>query len=135
VLDANGLPLANHCGKGYEAKSFFSGHSAATMTSAGLTCLTHQRMSLFGGGAGDVAPCVLMVGVSLATGVTRLVADMHWFSDVVIGWSIGALAGYVLPAALHYGFSNDPKSGTSLTWMPLATANVERIEVGVLGRF
>jgi membrane-associated phospholipid phosphatase len=135
VRDEHGRPLLNKCGKGNEAKSFYSGHSAATMTSAGLTCLTHQRLPLFGGGAADVAPCVVMVGVSLTTGITRIVADLHWASDVVIGWGIGALAGYVLPAAIHYGFSSASNSSSSLQVVPIAAASTERVELGLLGAF
>lgn len=135
VLDDQGRPLVNHCSKGYEAKSFYSGHAAATMASAGLTCLTHQRLPIFGGGAADVAPCVIMVGVSITTGVSRLVADMHWFSDVVIGWGIGALTGYVLPAAIHYGFSNDSQEHSGLQLLPIATATSERIQLGLIGVF
>lgn len=135
VRDDHGRPLINHCSKSYQAKSFYSGHSAATMASAGLTCLTHQRLPLFGGGAGDIAPCAIMVGVSLTTGVTRIVADMHWLSDVVIGWGIGALTGYVLPAAIHYGFSNDSNAHGALQILPIATATPERIQLGLLGAF
>jgi membrane-associated phospholipid phosphatase len=135
VRDEHDRPLLNHCSKGYQAKSFYSGHAAATMTSAGLTCLTHQRLPLFGGGAADVAPCVVMVGVSLTTGITRIIADMHWASDVLIGWGIGALAGYVLPAAIHYGFSNDSDSRSSLRVAPIAAATPERVEVGLIGAF
>jgi membrane-associated phospholipid phosphatase len=135
VRDEHGRPLLNKCRGGYQAKSFYSGHAAATMASAGLTCLTHQRLPLFGGGAADVAPCVVMVGVSLTTGITRIIADMHWASDVVIGWGVGALAGYVLPAAIHYGFSSDSDSSSSLHVVPIAAASAERLELGLLGAF
>jgi membrane-associated phospholipid phosphatase len=135
VRDARGRLLPNRCGAGNEAKSFYSGHAAATMTAAGLTCLTHQRMPLFGGGFADAVPCALMLGVSFTTGVTRLVADMHWASDVVIGWGIGALAGYVLPAAVHYGFSNDSDSRTSLQVAPIAVASSQHIALGIAGAF
>lgn len=135
VRDEHGRPLLNRCRNGDEAKSFYSGHAAATMTSAGLTCLTHQRLPLFGGGAADVAPCVVMVGVSLTTGFTRIIGDMHWASDVVIGWGIGALAGYVLPAAIHYGFSSDSDSRSSLQVVPIAGASSERVELGLIGAF
>jgi membrane-associated phospholipid phosphatase len=135
VRDANGRSLPNKCGRGNEAKSFYSGHAAATMASAGLTCLTHQRMPLFGGGFADAVPCALMLGVSFTTGVTRIVADMHWASDVMIGWGIGALAGYVLPAAIHYGFSDDSDAGASVQVAPLAIATTQQLEVGIIGAF
>jgi membrane-associated phospholipid phosphatase len=135
VRDSRGRPLLNHCSAGYEAKSFYSGHSAATMASAGLTCITHQRLPIYGGGAADVVPCALMIGVSITTGITRIVADMHWASDVVIGWGIGAVTGYVLPAALHYGFSSEPDAHASVQWLPVAFATTDRVELGVAGAF
>jgi membrane-associated phospholipid phosphatase len=135
VRDSEGRLLLNHCGGGYEAKSFYSGHSAATMTTAGLTCLHHQRMPLYGGGFADVAPCALLVGMSLTTGITRLVADLHWASDVVIGWGVGAFAGYILPAALHYGFSNERDANAAVQVLPIARASANYIEVGVVGAY
>jgi membrane-associated phospholipid phosphatase len=135
VRDEAGRVLPNRCDTGDEARSFYSGHAAATMASAGFTCLTHQRMPLFGGGVADVAPCALMLGVTLTTGVTRIIADKHWASDVVIGWGIGALTGYVLPAAIHYGFSNDSNPGASLRILPVASASTQHVQFGVLGAF
>lgn len=135
VRDEFGRLLPNRCGRGNEAKSFYSGHAAATMTSAGLTCLTHQRMPLFGGGVADLIPCGLMLGVSLTTGVTRLMADMHWASDVVIGWGVGALAGYVLPAAIHYGFTSDAGPRAKLRISPVAAASAQHLQFGIVGVF
>ena len=107
VRDAAGRPLFNTCGSSGDSESFYSGHAAATATMAGLTCAHHQHLPLYGGGFADLAPCLTMMGVSAATGVTRLIADRHWASDVVIGWSVGTLSGYVLPSILHYGFRSD----------------------------
>lgn len=135
VRDSEGRPLLNDCNRGYEAKSFYSGHAAATMTTAGLTCLQHQHMPLYGGGFADVAPCVFLIGLSLTTGVTRLVADLHWASDVVIGWGVGAFAGYILPAALHYGFSNERDRRGELQVLPVARAGANEIEVGIIGAY
>jgi membrane-associated phospholipid phosphatase len=106
VRDGAGRPLFNTCGSSGDSESFYSGHAAATATMAGLTCAHHQHLPLYGGGLADLAPCLAMIGVSGATGVARVVADRHWASDVVIGWTVGALSGYVLPSALHYGFGS-----------------------------
>jgi membrane-associated phospholipid phosphatase len=104
VRDANGHPLLDSCGSNGDYQSFYSGHSAATATMAGLTCAHHQHLPLYGGGFADLAPCLVMIGASATTGITRVIADRHWASDVVVGWSVGALSGYVLPSVLHYGF-------------------------------
>jgi membrane-associated phospholipid phosphatase len=106
VRDAQGHQL-QECGTGNDYRSFFSGHAAATATTAGLVCVHHQHLPLFGGGLADLAPCVLMAAVSVTTGVLRLVYDEHWASDVLVGWLDGALAGYVLPSLLHFGFGGD----------------------------
>jgi hypothetical protein len=103
--DASGN-LLHGCGTANDNASFFSGHAAATSTVAGLVCIDHQHLPLFGGGAADLVPCLVMIGNSIATGMLRLVADMHWASDVVTGWVVGGFSGYVLPAALHYGFGS-----------------------------
>jgi hypothetical protein len=96
--------LLHQCGGGNDARSFYSGHAAATSTTAGLVCAEHQHLPLFGGGFADLAPCLVMIGVSLTAGAFRLVYDEHWASDVITGWILGGASGYLLPELLHYGF-------------------------------
>ncbi|MEO8800707.1 MAG: phosphatase PAP2 family protein [Polyangiaceae bacterium] len=111
VRDAQGNPLLNRCDGVGDFQSFYSGHAAAVTTMAGLTCAHHQHLPLYGGGFADLAPCLLMMGAAGATGVTRIIADRHWATDVMTGWGIGILSGYVLPSVLHYGFSSDHPVG------------------------
>lgn len=112
VRSASGEVLFNSCSGGSgDYQSFYSGHAAATATTAGLTCVHHQHLPLYGGGLADLAPCVLMSGVSIVTGVSRLGADRHWSTDVLTGWAVGALSGYVLPSLLHYGFGRGRAPG------------------------
>jgi len=33
-----------------------------------------------------------------------MVTDDHWGTDVLLGWTVGAVSGYVVPSLLHYGF-------------------------------
>jgi hypothetical protein len=110
VRDAQGHVL-QECGGGNDFRSFFSGHAAATATTAGLVCVHHQHLPLFGGGVADLAPCLFMIAVSAATGVLRLVYDEHWASDVMVGWIDGVLSGYVLPSLLHFGFGDGKPPG------------------------
>jgi hypothetical protein len=105
IRDANGNIL-HQCGGANDNRSFFSGHATSTATVAGLVCVHHQHLPLFGGGFADLAPCLVMIGVSVATGILRLVYDEHWASDVIIGWADGAFSGYVLPSLLHFGFGS-----------------------------
>jgi hypothetical protein len=93
------------CSGGEESRSFFGGHVATTAAAAGLTCIHHARLPLYGGGAGDVAPCATGV---LATGLVfaaRTVTGAHYLSDNVLGLGVGAAAA-LIPTAIHYGFSD-----------------------------
>lgn len=103
VYSPSGELLPNICGVPNDNRSFFSGHVAAVTTMAGLTCVHHQHLPLYGGGFADLAPCLVMMGVAATTGVLRLVYDEHWASDIIVGWAAGTLSGYVLPSVLHYG--------------------------------
>ncbi|MEO8876476.1 MAG: phosphatase PAP2 family protein, partial [Polyangiaceae bacterium] len=107
----SGKPLFNHCDHVGDDASFYSGHAAATMTMAGATCVHHQHLPLYGGGFPDLLPCLVMLGMSGATGIGRIVADRHYASDVVVGWGFGFASGYVLPSILHYGFKSDRPVG------------------------
>ncbi len=107
----------NPCGGEGDRISFFSGHASATFTSAGLTCLHHGHMPLWGGGAPDTWACVWALSLAGTTSLLRIVADKHYTSDVLTGIGVGAFAGYVLPSLLHYGFgaAYDPKAKVPAT--------------------
>lgn len=121
VLDSNG-DLLHTCGP-RDSMSFYSGHTALTATVAGLTCVHHQYLALYGGGFADLAPCLVTIGVSITTGIERMVADKHWATDVILGWGIGAAAGYLLPRLLHYDWPSDGEGAprSMLTLVPLSS--------------
>jgi membrane-associated phospholipid phosphatase len=139
VRDKNGEPLFNACGGSQDNLDFFSGHTAAASTMAGLTCAHHQHLPLYGGGVADLAPCVGLIGASIADGVGRIVADKHYASDVMLGWGVGAFSGYVVPSLLHYGFTNNQHvsatSATGLHMLPLPQVYQGGLGVGVVGVF
>lgn len=83
-------------------RSFFSGHATASSTFAGLTCAHHQRLALYGSFAADLGACMGALGVSLGTGMLRVVSDNHWASDVLLGHLVGFSTGYLLTSALYY---------------------------------
>ena len=91
------------CDGADEFGSFPSGHAAIAATGAGLTCVHHQHLPLYGGGIADGAACVAASGLALTTGVARLINDRHWASDVLLGTAAGAASGYLVPLWLHYG--------------------------------
>ena len=140
IVDAQGRPLPTSCGGSADYQSFYSGHTAATATMAGLTCAHHQHLPLYGGDAlAEAAPCVLMITASLATGLTRIIADRHWATDVLTGAAIGAMSGYVLPSSLHYGFGHGKVLGEirhgSVVVVPIPTAYPGGVGMGVGGVF
>ena len=99
----DGSEAAKRCGSSNDNRSFFSGHAAATFTSAGLTCLHHEHLPLYGGGPVESWACVWAVGMASATSIFRITSDNHYASDVVVGAAIGYLYGYAMPKWLHYG--------------------------------
>jgi membrane-associated phospholipid phosphatase len=95
-------------------QSFLSGHSAMAFTGAGLVCAHHKNLPLYGGGAPDVAICVLSLATASATGVLRLMSDNHYATDVLLGVGVGLVSGYALPEWLHYaGSSEGQRQGPS----------------------
>ena len=111
VRDAHGNLLLNHCDGIGDYQSFWSGHVAAVGTMAGLTCVHHQHLPLYGGGFADLAPCLLMIGAAVTTGVGRMISDRHWASDVITGGVVAFGSGYLLPSLLHYGFNGGKPIG------------------------
>jgi membrane-associated phospholipid phosphatase len=85
-----------------DTESFYSGHSSVSATSAGLVCASHTRMPLWGHPVADISACGLAISGALLTGATRLVADRHYPSDVLLGLGIGFGIGYAVPVLLHY---------------------------------
>jgi hypothetical protein len=139
VRDASGRPLFNRCEGNVDSEEFWSGHAAATATMAGLTCVHHQHLPLYGGGLADLAPCMFMMGASAATGIGRMVADRHWASSVIVGWGVGALSGYVLPSILHYGFTAGHPLGEvrldGAVFIPVAQVHAGGAGLGLAGFF
>ena len=85
------------------------------MTAATLTCVHHSHLPLYGGGAGDTVACGVMLGAALMNGFGRVVTEKHYPSDLVVGFGVGAFAGWVLPELLHYAhpLRRAPSSDTS----------------------
>lgn len=139
IRDDSGAIMTNHCGTRNDYRSFFSGHTAAVSTMAGLTCVHHQHLPLYGGGFADLAPCLVMIGAATATGILRVVYDEHWASDVMVGWITGAFSGYVLPSLLHYGFGGGRAVGevhaAGVSMVPTITGYPGGAGLGAVGSF
>jgi membrane-associated phospholipid phosphatase len=104
-------------GNEHRYRSFVSGHVAMVVAAASLTCLHHANLPLYGGGAWDDVACAGAIGVAVSVAVGRTITLNHWATDVILGAMLGFGAGYLLPAALHYGFDG---SGTGTSSAALA---------------
>ncbi|HET7543520.1 MAG TPA: phosphatase PAP2 family protein [Polyangiaceae bacterium] len=81
-------------------RSFFSGHSAFSFTSAALICVHHFKNDLIGA-PWDALSCAGGYAVATTTATFRVVSDMHYATDVLTGALVGTLVGYGVPL-LHY---------------------------------
>lgn len=91
---------------GTSTQSFFSGHAAISATGAGLTCANHTRIPLWGNRVADISACVIASLNALTTATTRVVADRHYATDVILGTGVGFGFGYGVPVLLHYAYPN-----------------------------
>lgn len=85
-----------------DTEAFWSGHTSIVAASAGLVCAHHRFMPLWGGGVGDAGACVLASSGAVLTAATRVIADRHYASDVLVGLGVGFGIGYGVPVLLHY---------------------------------
>lgn len=89
-----------------DTEAFWSGHTSIVAASAGLTCANHVYMPLWGHPVADAAACALATSGAVVTGVTRLMADRHYTTDVIVGLGMGWGIGYAVPVLLHYSHRN-----------------------------
>ncbi|MEP6653398.1 MAG: phosphatase PAP2 family protein [Myxococcales bacterium] len=90
------------CGTSANNVSFPSGHVMTVATAAGLTCVHHRYLPLYGSAAADAGACIFMSLATLGTGTSRIMADHHRATDVLVGAGLGFGIGYGLPWLLHY---------------------------------
>lgn len=79
------------------SSSFFSGHSSVSFAMAVATgTISTMRRSRW-------APLIWAVGLSLASlaAYSRVAADLHYLTDVVVGVAFGSLVGFGVPYFLH----------------------------------
>ncbi len=93
--------------------SFFSGHSAQSFAAAGVNCLHHRKVPLYGGGAAEDWSCVAGFGMALSTALFRVVTDVHYATDVTTGALVGTALGLGLPYLLHYRESSGGRQGSA----------------------
>jgi membrane-associated phospholipid phosphatase len=121
------------CGTSTEVQSFFSGHTTAAFTTAGLMCVHHEYIPLYGGGAAEPIACATSIVLATTVGALRIVADRHYLSDVLVGAAVGFSAGYFLPKLLHYEWPSDEGEGVVMNVQPAGPSGSAGLSLG--GRF
>ncbi|HHH30289.1 MAG TPA: phosphatase PAP2 family protein [Polyangiaceae bacterium] len=119
--------LRSDCRGRKRFRSFYSGHASTTFAVAGLTCMHHAQLPLYGGGFADVLPCVASFAIAGTTGTLRLVADQHWATDVLVGAAMGTFSGLAVPYFLHYGWGEPEEhqpDEISIRILPLPTGGM-----------
>lgn len=106
-----------------DTESFWSGHTSIVAASAGLVCANHHYMALWGHPVADAGACVLATTQALVTGGSRLMADRHYATDVLLGLGVGFGFGLSVPVLLHYTRTREPLS-LSIQPEPLAGASL-----------
>ncbi len=92
--------LGADCGSGVNA-SYFSGHAAFAFAGAGLTCVAHRHLELFGR-LGDPLACASALTLASVTAIFRVMADTHWTTDVLTGAGVGLFTGWFVPWLMHF---------------------------------
>jgi membrane-associated phospholipid phosphatase len=99
-------------------EGFYSGHPVYAFTGAGLTCLHHSELRLYGDYRDTVA-CGSAIGLAAVVAAMRVAADKHYVTDVSSGALIGFLAGYVFPKWLHKSQPVEETSAGLSYWLPM----------------
>jgi membrane-associated phospholipid phosphatase len=122
------------CGVGANA-SMPSGHTLVMATGAGLTCVHHHYLPIYGDGVADGAACALMSLVMVATATTRIMADRHYASDTLLGMAVGFGSGYGLPWLLHYrpGVALDARDSNRRAVALVPFASSGQLGLGMVG--
>jgi membrane-associated phospholipid phosphatase len=108
------------CGSPSNNASFPSGHTVNIATSAGLVCVHHRYLPIYGQPAADAGVCALMSAATVVTAVTRTISDRHFATDSIFGAVLGFGAGYGLPWLLHYrAGASAPPGGAAATTRPV----------------
>ena len=108
------------CGSPSNNASFPSGHTANIAVAAGLTCVHHHYLPIYGQPAADAGVCVLLSAATVVTAITRVISDRHFTTDAIAGAALGFGTGYGLPWLLHYRYGGPPgRPGALLATRPV----------------
>jgi membrane-associated phospholipid phosphatase len=119
------------CGGPSNNASFPSGHALGIATAAGLTCVHHRYLPLYGHPVADGGACGFMVLATVVTAATRIMADRHHGTDVLAGAAIGFGSGYGIPWLLHYRYGRASDETVALSSGPVLLPFAGSTELGV----
>ncbi len=120
------------CRDNKQYRSFFSGHTSGAFTVAGLMCMHHAYLPLYGGGAREKLVCVASFAAAATVGMLRMAADQHFLSDVLVGATIGTLGGLGVPWLLHYSGGAKPLVAGRTAWGSDFSLNVAPTPTGLV---
>ena len=103
------------CTSNARYRSFFSGHSTLSFTSAALICSHHQMLRLFDSAA-DPITCGSAFALAAGVALFRVIGDMHYATDILVGAAVGTAIGFGVPL-LHRSKKKDTNT-TSVTVVP-----------------
>lgn len=146
VVVSRERPFGQDCGKGqlpsdaidcdgsFHYRSFFSGHSAFSFTGAALICVHHMENELLGP-PWDAISCATGYAVAGTTATFRVVADVHYFSDVLLGATVGTLVGYGVPLLHYRKLGGGSRLRSSSSFEPTINIVPSPGGIGVVGTF
>lgn len=108
------LPAASQdCEGSSRYRSFFSGHSAISFVSASLICVHHMKLELLGSRSAAVATCAIAYVGATGAAMARVLSDMHYTSDTIVGALVGTAVGVGLPLWKYR--KRNPRRGEALS--------------------
>jgi hypothetical protein len=95
VQECDDSSTSGKCTRDTRKKSFFSGHASLSAAGAGLACSHSLKRKTWGESTqARLIPCAFGASIALTTGALRMASDKHWFTDVLVGLTVGGLIGY-----------------------------------------
>ncbi len=99
-----------------ETVSFYSGHTAAAFSAAGVLCNNAFFIDVYTSTDAwtNYIACGSTAVLAGFTGALRIAANKHYFTDVLTGAVVGAGIGFLYPWLAHYATFGDDESSVTV---------------------